>query len=250
MSPILIDFFCCEGGASEGYARAGFQVYGVDNQPRPKYPFPFHQGDAIEVMDTLLAGEAVPFVLPGRVGLVWVTLDMCAAWAGSPPCQAYSKTRNAYDSDGKHPELVEPTRERFKRSRLPYVIENVEGAPLLDPLTLCGTEFGLTARDIDGELLSLRRHRLFESNVFLMGAGGCDHNAPGIVAGVYSGSRHNKPAERDNPARRGGYAPRGPVAGELLGIDWMSQKGREQAIPPAYTEHIGAQLLHQMAATA
>lgn len=244
LKPLILDLYCCQGGASEGYARAGWRVVGVDKDPQRHYPFPLYVGDAIEALDRLLAGHALPFTHPsGEVE--WLGLEDFAALGASPPCQAYSKTANAYDSEGKHPELVEPTRDRLIASGLPYVIENVEGAPLRDPLVLCGTEFGLRTLDSDGVELALRRHRIFESNVFLWGAGGCVHDDT-PVAGVYSGSRHNHPADRDNPARRGGYAPRGEVAARLLGIDWMTQKGREQSIPPAYTEHIGRQLIRHL----
>jgi len=239
---LVIDFYCCEGGASEGYRRAGFEVIGVDNKPRPRYPFPFHEGDALEVMDTLLAGGAVPFVRADG-SILMVTNDMVAAWVGSPPCQAYSVTRHTNDKD--HPELVEPTRERFIASGLPYIIENVEGAPLIDPLRLCGSEFGLKAIDVDGERLALQRHRLFESNVWLMGAGGCIHDGD-QVAGVYGGGRHRNVNDRDSPSRRGGYTPLGSVRNDLMGIDWMTQWGLTQAIPPAYTEFLGRQLLDHL----
>lgn len=229
-----------------GYSRAGFAVYGVDINPRPHYPFPFHQGDALVVMRRLLIGEAVPFT--HKDGTVeWLTLADFAAIGASPPCQAYSITANAHEAD--HPELVEPTRDLLIQIGLPYVIENVVGAPLIDPLMLCGTEFGLRALDEDGAVLQLRRHRLFESNVWLMGAGGCQHDPSIHTAGVYTGSRHNRPAQRDDPNRRGGYAPRGKVAGRLLGIDWMNTWEQAQAIPPAYTEWIGHQLIDALVPT-
>ena len=245
-APILIDFFCCEGGASEGFDRAGFQVYGVDIEPRKRYPFPFHQGNAIDVMDRLLAGEAIDFTCPDK-SIIWLTLEQCAVWAGSPPCQAWSVTRHT--NDKKHPELIEPTRERFIASGLPYIIENVEGAPLIDPVCLCGSEFGLKALDVDGERLALQRHRLFESNIFLMGAGGCAHDND-QVAGVYGGGRHRNVNDPDSPSRRGGYTPLGSVRNELMGINWMTQWGLTQAIPPAYTEFLGGQMLDHLLASA
>ena len=126
------------------------------------------------------------------------------------------------------------------------MIENVEGAPLIDPLTLCGSEFGLRALDVDGVPLVLRRHRLFESNLWLVGAGGCYHDRT-QVAGSYTAGRHRTPAHRDNPERRGGYTPALSVRAALLGIDWrMNEHELAQAIPPAYTEFIGAQLLEHV----
>lgn len=247
--PKLLDLFSGEGGAAVGYDRAGFDVYGVDVDPKVarRYPYPIHIGDALDVLARLISGESIDFHHPdGRVE--WLILSDFVGAHGSPPCQFYSKTANAYDSEGKHPDLVEPTRALLIATGLPYVIENVEGAPLIDPLTLCGTEFALRAPDVDGVELALLRHRLFESNLWLMGAGGCSHDSA-VVAGVYSGSRHNWPEDRDNPARRGGYVPRGKgVTAALLGIDWMTQKGREQSIPPAYTEFIGSQLIAHLEA--
>lgn len=227
MKPRLLDLFCCAGGAGTGYYRAGFDVVGIDIDPQPRYPFEFHQGDALEY----LADH-------------WQEFDAIHA---SPPCQAYSTTKHAYESEGKHPDLLEPTRAALIDTGLPYVIENVEGAPLIEPLTLCGSEFGLTASDVDGLPLALRRHRLFESNVWLMGAGGCDHDPAIQVAGSYTAGRHRTPAHRDNPGRRGGYTPALKVRAALLGVDWrMTEHELAQAIPPAYTEFIGAQLIQAL----
>jgi DNA (cytosine-5)-methyltransferase 1 len=129
-------------------------------------------------------------------------------------------------------------------------MENVPGAPLETPLTLCGSEFNLVAADEDGRLLHLKRHRLFESNLFLFGNGGCQCAAfkrRGIgVGGAYGGGSVDKQHAKD--VRRGGYTPSKPVREALLGIDWMTQNGLSQSIPPAYTEHIGAQLLEHLAA--
>jgi DNA (cytosine-5)-methyltransferase 1 len=222
MKPRLLDLFCCAGGAGTGYARAGFDVVGVDIDPQPRYPFEFHQADALEY-----------------VAEHWREFDAIHA---SPPCQVYSKTAHLHDN--KHPDLLAPTRAQLDATGLPYVIENVEGAPLIDPLTLCGSEFGLRALDVDGLELALRRHRLFESNIWLMGAGGCEHDPTVQVAGSYTAGRHRTPEHRDNPERRGGYTPALKVRAELLGIGWrMNEHELAQAIPPAYTEFIGGQLL-------
>lgn len=203
-----------------GYHRAGFDVVGVDIAPQPRYPFEFHQADALEY----LAAH-------------WQDFDAIHA---SPPCQAHSITRNTHTVE--HPDLLPPTRELLEQIGLPYIIENVPGAPLLDPLLLCGSMFGLKAPDTDGQLLALRRHRLFESNVWLMGAGGCVHDAT-PVGGSYGGARHKRPEDRDG-YRRGGYTPAVEVRADLLGVDWpMTQHELAQAIPPAYTEYLGDQLL-------
>ena len=216
----LLDLFSCAGGAGMGYARAGFEVVGVDIEAQPRYPFEFVQTDALEY----LTEHAHEF----------------DAVHASPPCQAYSVTKHSHSIE--HPDLLEPTRLALEATGLPYIIENVPGAPLLDPVLLCGSMFGLKAPDDDGKLLALRRHRLFESNVWLMGAGGCAHDAT-PVGGSYGGGRHRRPADRDR-SRRGGYTPAVHVRAALLGIDWpMNQHELAQAIPPAYTEFLGDQLM-------
>lgn len=244
--PKLLDLFCCEGGAAMGYHHAGFEVYGVDIDAQPRYPFAFHKGDALVVLRRLLLGEAVPFT--HRDGTVeWLTLADFAATHASPPCQAYSITK--YTHSNTHPELIVPTRDLLEATGLPYVIENVQGAhdELRDPMLLCGSMFGLKAFDIDGVRLALRRHRLFESNVWLMSAGGCLHDGD-MVAGVYGQGRSDR---RTKPqGGRGGYTPSKPVRAALMGIDWATQHGLSQAIPPAYTEFIGAQLIDHMAVAA
>lgn len=227
VKPRLLDLFCCAGGAGTGYARAGFEVVGVDIAPQPNYPFEFHQGDALEYL-----------AIHGH------EFDAIHA---SPPCQVYSKTAHLHDNE--HPDLLEPTRAALILSDRPYVIENVEGAPLIDPLRLCGTEFGLTAPDVDGVPLAMRRHRLFESSFWLVGAGGCSHDPNIIVGGSYKGvyAHFTKPEGRDDPARKGGYTPALAVRAALLGIDWrMNEHELAQAIPPAYTEFLGLQLLEHL----
>jgi DNA (cytosine-5)-methyltransferase 1 len=258
-APKLLDLFCCEGGASVGYHQAGFDVYGVDlfrhrgpdgklhGYRRQRYPFLSHQGDALTAMDVLLTGKAIDF---GRqIGddwhSDWLRLEDFAAIAASPPCQAYSITKNAHTTE--HPELVEPTRTRLIDSGLPYVIENVPGAPLKDPLLVCGTHFRMRATDTDGLQVWLKRHRLFESNVFLMAAGICDHPEDILCAGVYGNGAPSRDAAK---ARRGGYTPPSQeVRAALMGIDWMSRNGLSQSIPPAYTRHVGEQLLEHISQT-
>lgn len=225
----LLDLFCCAGGASVGYHRAGFDVTGVDSDGRhaKRYPYDFHQADAL----TFLAEHGQEY----------------DAIAASPPCQAYSITRHTHDA--KHPDLVEPTRAALMSTGLPYIIENVEGAPLIDALRLCGTEFDLVAVDRDGEPIELRRHRLFESNVFLYGAGGCQHRpvTGHRIGGAYGGGSTSLLAAR---IRRGGYTPHRDVKAALLGVDWpMTEHELNQSIPPAYTEFLGRQLIDHLVTT-
>lgn len=234
--PRLLDLYCCEGGGAVGYQRAGFQVFGVDIVPQPRYPFAFLQGDALAVLGRLTEAEAVPFTHPDGV-VEWLTLDDFLVVHASPPCQAYSITRHSHSV--QHPDLLAPTRAALIRAGKPYVIENVVGAPMRGPLTLCGSMFGLTAMDTDGHPLILRRHRLFESDIFLMAAGPCNHDPGIMVGGVYGGG----PMQRDKSDLRGGYTPARAVRAELMRMDWATGHGLAQAIPPAYTEYIGGQLL-------
>lgn len=219
----LLDLFCCEGGAGMGYHRAGFEVTGVDilGKYTKRYPFTFIQADALEYA-TKHAHE----------------YDVIHA---SPPCQAWSIAAIGSGTQDRHPKLIEPIRKILKASGRPYVIENVVGAPLENPLTLCGTMFGLQAMDDDGTRLRLERHRLFESNVKLTAPAPCNHDRTIQVGGVYGGGRSNRWEAKY--VRRGGYTPAKHVREQLMGIDWMTLHGLSQSIPPTYSEWIGTQIL-------
>ena len=212
-----------------GYAQAGFHVTGVDLKGT-HYPFRFIQADALDV-------------LAGRV-LDLAEFDVIHA---SPPCQIFSRATVAPGKRDGHVDLLAPTRTALEALGIPYVIENVEGAPLRNPVTLCGTEFGLRAwDDASGLELWLKRHRLFESwPVFLMGAGGCHctfARARGQIGGVYGGGSHDRSVAREK--RHGGYTPPTAVRSTLLGVSWrMNQWELSQAIPPAYTRFLGTQLI-------
>lgn len=237
--PWLLDLYCCEGGASEGYRRAGFDVYGVDlfeDHTQKRYPFPSWRGDVFAFLKLHLDRfHEIPHAVHA-----------------SPPCWRYTAGTRAVSRDA-YPDLIGRTRDALNELGLPYVIENVEGAPLRDPIMLCGTMFGLCAVDDDGTKLELRRHRLFESNVrltatpdYLDPGSGCEHGwYSEQVAGVYGGARRDKVEARH--VRHGGYVPRNKaVAQTLLDIDWMTWRGMYQALPPTYTEHIGRQLLERL----
>lgn len=219
MRPRLLDLFSGAGGAAMGYWRAGFDVVGVDIKRQPNYPF------AVWTID------AVDFLRWGHRGMAPVSsFDAIHA---SPPCQAYSLALRGVDHG--HPKLIEPLRELLERTGLPYVIENVPSAPLRDPAILCGSAVGL----------KVRRHRAFETNWPLM--------VPPCQHGV----------QRSNPHRlRSGYEPHEdaivPVYGggqagfdidrcrAAMGITWMTTDELNEAIPPAYTELIGHQLLAEV----
>ena len=259
--PKMLEFYCCEGGCHRGYKRAGWDVYGVDlfeDFSQARYPGPSHKGDAILALTNLLAGIALPFAhKDGQVE--WLTLADFSAAHASCPCQHASAGTRSLRAEGKqYVALIEPTRWLLDQTGLPYVLENVKGAALRDPILLCGSMFGLGTDDEDGTPLRLERHRLFESNVPLSAPKPCDHDLAVWVAGVYGGSRGRKPgqtaAEHRHAAkydRHGGYVPRSlEVQQRLLGIDWMTKRGMAQAIPPAYAEHVGRQLLEHVTARA
>lgn len=224
--PRLLDLFCCEGGAGVGYHQAGFDVTGVDLEPRfaKRYPFEFTCADAIEYVTE-----------HGR------EYDAIHA---SPPCQAYSvATSGSPDAKARHPRLIPQVRDALQATGRPYVIENVVGArkDMHQPLLLCGSMFNLRATDTDGTVLRLERHRLFESNVLLMAPAAHVHDKSTPVGGVYGGGRSNRWEAKH--VRRGGYTPPDKhVREELIGADWMTLHGLSQSIPPAYTEWIGRQL--------
>jgi DNA (cytosine-5)-methyltransferase 1 len=211
--PRLLDLFCGAGGAAVGYHRAGFDVVGVDIAGQPRYPFEFHQGDAT----------------------TW-PLDGFDAIHASPPCQQFSQMSKCRPGlAASYPNHLPETRRRLRATGLPYVIENVVGAPLENPIMICGSGLGLT----------LQRHRLFESNVALWGVP-CGH-----------GENHWNPdyGHATNRKRRrvpviGEWRIRKELQDEAMGIDWMTLTELSEAIPPAYTEHIGAQLLDHLAVAA
>lgn len=199
----LLDLYCCQGGAGMGYSRAGFEVVGVDIEPQPRYPFEFHQADALEY----LAAHGHEF----------------DAIHASPPCQRYS-VETAPEYRGNHPDLIGPTRDGLLATGKLYVIENVTGARfhLMNPFVLCGSMFGL----------GVWRHRWFETNAGFLFAPTCQHsNIPVLVTGT---TRRKGYARKDPPVA---------LRSEAIGIDWMSINGLDEAVPPAYTEYIGRHLL-------
>lgn len=201
-----------------GYHRAGFDVVGVDIAPQPNYPFEFHQRDALKCVRSLVVNGLVGDGLAGG----W--FDVIHA---SPPCQAYSLATlyHGRANADRHPDLVEPTRELLEQTGLPYVIENVPGAPVRPDVVLCGEMFGLR----------VHRHRVFElGGWFAMRLPHGRHVLKGAVTNC---------SVQDGMARlvAGNYANH-EDASDAMGIDWMARKELAEAIPPAYTEFIGHQL--------
>lgn len=210
MSWRLLDLYSCAGGAARGYQQAGFHVTGVDINPQPRYAGDdFHQGDALEY----LAEHVHEF----------------DAVHGSPPCQDHSRLKSATGRTHGTGWLLSATREAFKATNLPWVIENVPGAPMRADYRLCGCMF---------DLPGLRRERWFETSWqgFDLRPP-CSHYGQTVtVAGhgmqgweYAAGKRHDQ-ADRE----------------AAMGIDWMSRDELAQAIPPAFTAYIGAALLEQL----
>lgn len=203
----LLDLYCGWGGAATGYQRAGFDVVGVDVR-RVRFPFPFVQGDALR--------------LP-------VDPSLFDAIHASPPCQAFSALNRAVGNQSDHENLIPPTRAMLRAIGLPYIIENVPEAPLENGGVLCGATFGL-------EVL---RHRRFETNWGLL-MPECTHKRGGAADGTYVmfGGRSPRAPGRRKPPRAGEREWR-----DAAGLEFMPVREARQAIPPAYTEFIGEQLL-------
>jgi len=220
----LLDLFCGAGGAAVGYHRAGFDVVGVDIHPQPRYPFEFWQLDALDVIDRLGIGQTFHDK----------TLADFDAIHASPPCQAFTAYRRRKGARRAHPNLISETRTLLRESGLPYVIENVPAAPLENPIQLCGSSFGL----------DVRRHRWFESNLALL-APPCDHG--------WQTPRFPQATNRTNQRSTveiGVYRIPLDIQRQAMGIEWMTLSELSQAIPPAYTEHIGRHLLAHLEAAA
>lgn len=207
----MLDLFCCAGGAGAGYHRAGFDVVGVDINPQPRYPFQFVQADALD----FLAEHGHRF----------------QAAHASPPCQSFTAYRRKGHGIGDgYLNLVPQTRVGLGKLEVPWVIENVPGAPLIDPIQMCGSSFGL----------DIRRHRLFESNIELTGPP-CAH--------AWQTPRFPPATNRINlrsTVEVGVWRIPLEVQQAAMGISWMTLEELSQAIPPVYTKHIGQQLIAEV----
>jgi DNA (cytosine-5)-methyltransferase 1 len=212
MRPRLLDLFCGAGGCSVGYHRAGFDVIGVDINPQPNYPFEFHQADALTF-----------------------PLDGFDAIHASPPCQDYSAAMRHFTTG--YPQLIDPIRDRLVTNGAPWVIENVAGAPLPRQDDL----FGATGVELCGTMFGLRvlRHRLFETSFPIPAPRGCDHSQRPM-------NPHNSESRK---AWREILGPEAPIERrwrEEMGVGWMNGAEGREAVPPAFTQYIGAQLMEQL----
>lgn len=233
MKPRALDLFCGAGGATRGLQRAGFHVTGIDIKRQPRYCGDvFIQNDALET----------PVECLKQYDFIWA----------SPPCQAFTKLRWMPDAKD-HPNLIPDTRAMLQASGIPYSIENVEDAPLGESgylIMLCGTMFGLRTPDGRAEL---RRHRLFETSWSIPLRPACQHGAR--VLGVYGGHRR----DRCRAITATGSTPQTNTvknriretfsideARFAMGIEWMTMTCLSQAIPPAYSEFIGQEIMRHL----
>lgn len=222
----LLDLFCCAGGAGMGYARAGFDVTGVDLVVHPRNPHPVRQADALSLDPA------------------WIAANFDCAHA-SPKCQG--QTRMRAPGQKRHVNQIPATIALLDRvvaikPGFRWILENVEGAASWMPgaVTLCGTMFGLGAQGCQ-----LQRHRLFIANFQIAPPGPCRHEGP--VIGVYGGHARKRSAVHGGRGTRdvweGGHAA---AAAKAMGIDWMSLGELSEAIPPDYTEHLGRQMMSEL----
>lgn len=204
--PRLLDLCCGAGGAAVGYARAGFEVVGVDVKAQPKYPFEFHQGDALEFP---LDGFDVIHASPMWLGHTWQSF----------------KTEAGVGHD-----TVTPIAERLRASGKPWVCESGSFGPLKDCALFCGPAFGLR----------VVRHMYFASSILLL-TPGCVHKIGGCADGIYVPLRgvYNKDRERKSKTDRPAYR-------EAAGLEWMAGRAADLAVPPAYTEYIGRQIIKSL----
>lgn len=225
MKPRILDLFCCAGGAGAGYASAGFDVIGMDIKRHERNPHKVIECDAL------------------TIDPAWIAENFDAVHA-SPPCQGYTAMRHAPGTRGA-PRLIGQVRELLESTGLPWVIENVEAAAcdMRNPILLCGTMFGLGAQGYE-----LQRHRLFETS-FYVRAPECLHSSRPVI-GIYGGHARNRSASHGGRGTvdkwHGGHRA---AASEALGIDWMTLAEMSEAVPPAYTEYIGKQMVAHIAGT-
>jgi DNA (cytosine-5)-methyltransferase 1 len=212
---MALDMYCCAGGATKGLQRAGFKVLGVDHKAQPRYC-----GDWFVEADCLSLTPA--FVR-----------QFDFAWA-SPPCQAHTSMKTMWNAK-QHADLIPQTLDLLKRAGVPYVVENVVGAPLENAFMLCGTQFGLGIPEAE-----LRRHRLFVTNTGLAFPRRCKHRKRYTI-GVYGGG-HGVSLHRHARGERCFTAEQQRKA---MDMPWATVDEMSQAIPPAYSEFIARAFLAQ-----
>lgn len=222
VAPVMraLDLFCGAGGVAMGLHRAGFEVTGVDINPQPNYPFAFIQDDALDYLEGLIFDRTTT-----RYDFIWA----------SPPCQAYSVGTTYPGARETHPDLIPATRELLEASGLPYVIENVPGAPLQAPTRLCGVMFDLR----------VVRHRNFESNFPMWAPKHIKHHPPIERPALDGTDRIVKRSWYMTVAGHGGHSNSYKLEDwqAAMEIDWMTKAELVEAIPPKYSEFIGKQAI-------
>ncbi|EHS59418.1 DNA cytosine methyltransferase [Paenibacillus sp. Aloe-11] len=204
-----LDLYCCGGGASRGLYQAGFTVTGVDIEAQKKYPYDFIQSDVLELSIEFLR----------QFDFIWA----------SPPCQEYTKAGTQWRRAGKeYPDLIAATREMLIETGVPYVIENVPDSPLIEPVLLCGTMFGLRTY----------RHRLFESSFEI--------EQPVHPPHVAKNTKMGRPPKDGEFLQIVGHFSGVPLAREIMGLPGLNQYELAQAIPPAYSKYIAEQFLKSL----
>lgn len=234
--PRLLDLFCGAGGAAMGYHQAGFDVVGVDIKPQPNYPFEFYQADALDLLRHFEGCGSGPC-------MAYLWRKQFDAIHASPPCQRYSAAAEIHDSSERHPDLLPATVTALASQGLPWVIENVQRAPMPNAVTLCGSMFGL----------GVRRHRMFASNHLLMVPTCGSHSRwyASVFGGRCIGRQRVTGADSGAGSRTqtwDRFDDELATGREAMGIGWMDLNELSEAIPPAYTEFIGARLLNAIAA--
>lgn len=201
-----LDLYCCGGGASTGLFQAGFEVTGVDIAEQNNYPFKFIKANVLELSIDFLK----------QFDLIWA----------SPPCQQYTTAGTQWRLEGKeYPDLIEPTRAILKQSGKPYIIENVPGSPLIQPVELCGSMFGLRTY----------RHRLFETNFPV--------KQPMHMAHIFKNAKMGRPPKEDEYLQIVGHFSGVPLARDIMGLPNLNQYELAQAIPPAYSKYLAEEYL-------
>jgi DNA (cytosine-5)-methyltransferase 1 len=223
---VIYDLYSCAGGAAVGYKRAGFRtVIGVDNRPSPRYPFEFHQADALEVLRALARGRR-PWP-----GAPWPT-----AIHSSPPCQFKAlATLSQRLAGAEYPDLIGPTRDLLEQVGVPWIIENVPGASLRPDIRLCGCQFGLTLPGVG----YLKRERWFETSWH-----GFYLEMPHVHRGrAISIAGHGTPSWMREKTGHIGVAE----WRQVMGVDWTTRAELTEALPPAFTKYVGGLLLERVA---
>ncbi len=212
--PVILDAFCGAGGAGMRYYLAGWDVVGIDIEDQPNYPFKCKQGDALAYMKKH-----------------WRKYDAIHA---SPPCQHFTQGAARWDTADNHLDLLTPTLDFLEGLPIPWVVENVLTAATkhraMEPtIILCGTMFDL----------GVFRHRAFQSNVGLMAPPHYPHKGK-----IGDGKYETVAGHTGGSSSRDGWSAGGLAAWrKAMGINWMNSRELAESIPPAYTKHIGQQMI-------